>query len=62
MSIFKKKKLYCVEWHSAWGVPMREYIKAKDKASAWATIKNKETVACFCDNIIEIKINEREIR
>ena len=55
MRFFRKKKIYCVEWHSVWGIYRRDYIKATDVANAWAIIKRKNVgISCVCDKITEI--------
>lgn len=55
MSIFSKKKIYCVEWHSRWSVYRREFIAAKNAANAWQKIKNQHPgISDFCDNIYEV--------
>lgn len=61
MAFFKKRKIYCVEWHSKWNVYRKDYVKAKDEAHAWAIIKRKNpTIADYCDNIYELNKIERE--
>ena len=62
MGFFSKKKVYCVEWHSVWGVRRREYVRAKDEAHAWKIIKSQNLgVADYCDKIYEVVSNEPEI-
>jgi hypothetical protein len=53
---FRRKKIYCVEWHSAlYNIPGRDYVKARDKAHAWKIIKNKNSNANYCEKIYEIE-------
>ena len=62
MSIFSKKKIYCVEWHSRYIVYRREFIKATDEADAWQKIKKHSLgIADFCDNIYEVTLNKPEM-
>lgn len=52
---FRRKKIYCVEWHSIYNIPRRDYVKARDKAHAWKIIQNKNSNANYCDKIYEIE-------
>lgn len=55
MGLFSKKKIYCVEWHSVWGVYRREYVRAKDEGQAWQIIKRQSLyAAAYCDKIYEV--------
>ena len=62
MSIFsKKKKIYCVEWHSKWDVYRRDFISAKNEADAWQKIKKQHpSISDFCDNIYDVIPNTPE--
>lgn len=51
----RRKKVYCVEWHSIYNIPRRDYVKARDKAHAWKIIQNKNSNANYCDKIYEIE-------
>ena len=52
---FKKKKVYCVEWHSVWDVHRRDFVRAKDEGHAWTIIKKREgSRAACCDKVYEI--------
>lgn len=62
MSIFSKKKIYCVEWHSTWNIYRRDFIAAKNEGAAWQKIKKQNPgIADFCDNIYEVTLNKAEI-
>ena len=53
---FRRKKIYCVEWHNTlYNIPRRDYVKARDKAHAWKIIQNKNPNANYCDKIYEIE-------
>ena len=52
---FRRKKTYCVEWHSIYDIPRRDYVKARDKAHAWKIIQRKNSNADYCDRIYEIE-------